>query len=169
MVCRLISFNTHNNAMEQGLLLLLFVVPTLRQKDWGSEMSTNSSEISRLVSGRPETCHLPTSPLSVPSSLQSIFWSGWAICSFLKAPGRSPPLCLCWAVSPFRESWPPTPWFGLLSPTHHLRPAQQFCSQETLLNQTPQITLNTEIFLGFSEHATTRLISRFYGHDLPST
>ena len=119
MVCRLISFNTHNSAMEQGLLLLLFAVPTLRQKDWGSEISTNSSEISRLVSGRLETCHLPTSPLSVPSSLQSIFWSGWASCSFLKAPGRSRPLCLCWAVVPIQRvlASHPLVWLAVSHPS----------------------------------------------------
>lgn len=48
----------------------------------------------------------------------------------------SAPLLKLWLWSLFRESWPPTPLIGWLTPTHHVRAGWQFCIYETLLNQT---------------------------------
>lgn len=59
-----------------------------------------------------------------------------------------------------REPCPPTSLFGSLSPTHHLRPAPRH-PENPPKPQTPQMKLNTEIFLPFFESATTMLISSF--------
>lgn len=113
MVCRLISFNTQQ-CFGAGSIVVIVCCPHFKTKKLRLR-----DEISRLASGRPETCHFPTSPPSVPSSLQSIFWSGWAICSFLKTPGRSPPLCLCWAVVPIQRvlASHPLVWLAVSHPS----------------------------------------------------
>lgn len=102
------------------------VIPTLRWKNWGSEMSTNSFKISRLVRSTPGILFIFPPPLSPyppalnlssgPAELLLVSWRHQAfpfLCAFAKA------------VAPL---------LGSPSPTHHWRPAQSYCSQETLLN-----------------------------------
>lgn len=90
-------------------------------------MPTNSFKVTRLVSGRPEI--LVTSPrppsLSVPSSFPPNLFSGLAERFVVSWRHQTFPfLCaLVEAVTLLGEPYLPAPLSGLLSPTHHLRPA----------------------------------------------
>lgn len=111
-----------------------------------------------------DSCHLPTSPLSVPSSFPPNLFSGLAELFVVSRRHQTFPfLCaLVEAVTLLGEPYLPAPLSGLLSPTHHLRTAWQLLLPGNPPNpQTLLMKLNAETFWPFFECATTMLFLDF--------
>lgn len=128
-----------------SIIVVVAVIPTLWWKTEAHGMSNNSFKISRLMSGRPGILVISHLPSLCTSSPQFIFWSGWANCSFLKAPDISFPLCLRWGCGPAL----PTPCCLTISYPSFNTSSTVNASRKPPKPQTLQIRLHTRNILSF--------------------